>query len=182
MLERRISGTGSGLWLGTPTATMSVRSEPFRRGAAPTPAEFVKWPTPRAGNPGSRPNGKGGKVLAEEVEIAAGLRQRGERMWPTPTTLRGISKEAAEKEWERKGSADLRMAVHLWPTPTAHNAKETTAPSENDRNTPTLAAQVGGQLNPTWVEWLMGWPLGWTDLKPLATAKSPSAPQQPGGC
>lgn len=29
----------------------------------------------------------------------------------------------------------------------------------------------GGQLNPTWVEWLMGWPLEWTDLKPLATGK-----------
>ena len=28
-----------------------------------------------------------------------------------------------------------------------------------------------GQLNPTWVEWLMGWPLGWTDLKPLETDK-----------
>ena len=26
-----------------------------------------------------------------------------------------------------------------------------------------------GALNPDWVEWLMGWPLGWTDLKPLAT-------------
>ena len=26
------------------------------------------WPTPRAGNPGSRPNGKGGKILAEEVK------------------------------------------------------------------------------------------------------------------
>jgi hypothetical protein len=38
----------------------------------------------------------------------------------------------------------------------------------------------GGSLNPTWVEWLMGWPLGWTDLKPLATGKSPFAPQQPG--
>lgn len=25
----------------------------------------------------------------------------------------------------------------------------------------------GGGLNPTWVEWLMGWPTGWTDLKPL---------------
>jgi hypothetical protein len=139
-------------------------------------------------------------------------------MWPTPTTMRGITKEAAEKEWDRKGSADLRMAVHLWPTPrasendqgrkadgmmdgesswkaqgrgatlttavlrwttpTAHNAKGTNAPSENDRNTPTLAAQVGGQLNPTWVEWLMGWPLGWTDLKPLETGKSPFAPQQ----
>jgi hypothetical protein len=26
-------------------------------------------------------------------------------------------------------------------------------------------------LNPMWVEWLMGWPLGWTDLKPLETDK-----------
>jgi len=24
---------------------------------------------------------------------------------------------------------------------------------------------VGGQLNPMWVEWLMGFPTGWTDLK-----------------
>lgn len=24
--------------------------------------------------------------------------------------------------------------------------------------------QSGGKLNPTWVEWLMGFPLGWTDL------------------
>ena len=31
-----------------------------------------------------------------------------------------------------------------------------------------MGAGNGGQLNPTWVEWLMGWPLGWTDLKPLA--------------
>ena len=28
-----------------------------------------------------------------------------------------------------------------------------------------------GTLNPVWVEWLMGWPLGWTDLKPSATDK-----------
>ncbi len=25
----------------------------------------------------------------------------------------------------------------------------------------------GGQLNPDWVEWLMGWPIGWTSIKPL---------------
>jgi hypothetical protein len=41
---------------------------------------------------------------------------------------------------------------------------------------------VSGPLNPTWVEWLMGWPLGWTDLEPLATAKYPSAPPPRGGC
>ena len=34
-----------------------------------------------------------------------------------------------------------------------------------------IAGGTNGQLNPTWVEWLMGWPLGWTDLKPLETAK-----------
>lgn len=33
----------------------------------------------------------------------------------------------------------------------------------------TIIARDGGQLNPTWVEWLMGWPLDWTDLAPLAT-------------
>jgi DNA (cytosine-5)-methyltransferase 1 len=31
-----------------------------------------------------------------------------------------------------------------------------------------VAGEVGdatGKLNPTWVEWLMGYPEGWTDLK-----------------
>jgi hypothetical protein len=32
-------------------------------------------------------------------------------------------------------------------------------------------ASDGGQLNPEWVEWLMGWPIGHTALEPLATAK-----------
>ena len=32
------------------------------------------------------------------------------------------------------------------------------------------------RLNPDWVEWLMGWPIGWTDLKPLETGKSHYAP------
>jgi hypothetical protein len=68
----------------------------------------------------------------------------------------------------------------FWPTPTAHNAKETNAPSEHRRNTPTLAAQAGGSLNPTWVEWLMGWPLGWTDLKPLKMDKYQQWQQQHG--
>ena len=29
--------------------------------------------------------------------------------------------------------------------------------------------ETGGKLNPPWVEWLMGWPIGWTDLEPLET-------------
>jgi hypothetical protein len=68
----------------------------------------------------------------------------------------------------------------LWPTPTSHNAKETNAPSESDRNTTTLAAQVGGKLNPMWVEWLMGFPIGITDSKDWVTPKSRSKLQSHG--
>ena len=41
-------------------------------------------------------------------------------------------------------------------------------------------AVSGGKLNPMWVEWLMGWTLGWTDLKPLAMDKSHCAQPQHG--
>ena len=68
-----------------------------------------------------------------------------------------------------------------WPTPTAHMAKETNAPSEAMRNEPSLSSRVGGKLNPTWVEWLMGWPLGWTDLRPLEMDRFQQWQQQRGG-
>jgi hypothetical protein len=130
--------SGSSVWIGTPTATMSERSEKFASGVS-TPAEFVK-------------------------------------KWPTPTVCGNYNRKGASPT-----SGDgLATAVNKWPTPTAHNAKETNAPSEALRNTPTLASQAGGQLNPTWVEWLMGWRLGWTDLKPLATDKSHCVPQPHG--
>ena len=34
---------------------------------------------------------------------------------------------------------------------------------------PTSPRPVNGHLNPEWVEWLMGWPIGWTACEPLAT-------------
>ena len=37
-----------------------------------------------------------------------------------------------------------------------------------------------GKPNPMWCEWLMGWPMGWTDLKPLEMGRSHCA-QQPHG-
>ena len=40
-------------------------------------SEFISWPTPRAGNPGSRKPGTGGRVLAEEAKKYAGHQGQG---------------------------------------------------------------------------------------------------------
>lgn len=45
-----------------------------------------------------------------------------------------------------------------------------------------LPQAVGGPLNPTWCEWFMGFPRGWTEFGASAMDKSHSAPPQPGEC
>ena len=147
------------------------------------------WPTPiasewkngcgKTGNRSTEKAAKAGLKLSEAV-----------RMWPTPNT-QGYRSDGELLMLSRKLETQAEYLAmtdraanskreRFWPTPTAHNAKETNAPSEANRNTPTLANQPGGLLNPTWVEWLMGWPLGWTDLKPLETAKFQEWQQQHG--
>ena len=59
----------------------------------------------------------------------------------------------------------------FWPTPLAWDWKSGNNPSKHKRYSPGLGVVVGGNLNPMWVEWLMGWPIGWTDLKPLEMDK-----------
>tara|TARA_R110000751_G_scaffold304328_1_gene419751 strand:- start:495 stop:713 length:219 start_codon:yes stop_codon:yes gene_type:complete len=61
--------------------------------------------------------------------------------------------------------------MNKWPTPTVQDASNNGGPSQFRRNSLPLNAQVGGKLNPQWVEWLMGWPIGWTALEPLAMDK-----------
>ena len=71
--------------------------------------------------------------------------------------------------------------IFMWPTPTAVDYKGARKPEsmkKTGRNpmtnslkdaveheNPTGSGQLSGSLNPTWVEWLMGYPEGWTDLK-----------------
>ena len=61
----------------------------------------------------------------------------------------------------------------LWPTPTAHIAKEAGYPAEYTRNSPTITAiALGreglspstGRMNPEYLEWMMGLPTGFTEL------------------
>lgn len=89
---------------------------------------------------------------------------------------------------------DLATAVarrHLWPTPRASEWKGTGPLGSRSHQhrlergyldaTVQEAEQVTGQLNPPWVEWLMGYPPGWTDLGPSATPSSPKSPSSSGG-
>jgi hypothetical protein len=167
-LVRHTKGTGSGLWR-TPSA-----QEPGVSAERLVPIE--------GGTPGGmnrhfdKHTGRMAQIgLEQQVKLRA-------MTWPTPNAWDGKRGPRSEEHIAtKKGQITLVTAIARWPTPTAHNAKEFNSPSEQQRNTPTLAAQAGGQLNPTWVEWLMGWPLGWTDLKPLEMDKYRLWQQQHGG-
>jgi DNA (cytosine-5)-methyltransferase 1 len=54
---------------------------------------------------------------------------------------------------------------------TVQDSANNGAPSQMNRNSLPLNAQVGGSLSPMWTEWLMGWPIGWTGLEPLETGR-----------
>lgn len=118
--------------------------------------------------------------ITESEETTTARRERGTKtsknltqaapgMWPTPK-----AQNATGAAIHGDGGLDLQTAVML-ATPQARDFRTgSTARWEEARKglkSCNLNDQIGGQLNPTWVEWLMGWPLGWTDLKPLATDK-----------
>lgn len=95
------------------------------------------------------------------------------KMWLTPRVVEidetpenfRRRMNSKRKNDRKDGFGSLTMQVKaLLPTPTCHNSKEGAYPSEYTRKTPTLATHAGGKLNPDWVEWLMNWPIKWSDL------------------
>lgn len=111
-----------------------------------------------------------------------------ERLWPTP---RSCSAMAAENIGNRVNdkfpNLESQVARSLWPTPSASDNRD-----RGNLSSPAIARRKAkgkqimllqsvspesGALNPTWVEWLMGFPEGWTDLKPSETQLSPKSPK-----
>ncbi len=90
---------------------------------------------------------------------------------PTPNAWngrRGPGGNGYNPKSKKQSDRSLETFVKYYPTPTMRDWKDNgKSPAELNRNSTTLATIAGGQLNPNWVEWLMGWPVGWTDLKPL---------------
>ena len=88
------------------------------------------------------------------------------RLWPTPkaSDFKG-SGPAGSKSAEHDLRKDNLKGAVMYATPQARDFRtgQRERFEDPDRSN-NLNDQIGGQLNPMWVEWLMGFPLGWTDL------------------
>lgn len=172
MPELRTSGTGSGLW---PTIRKSDGEKGGRgdliqavRGNENTHFKMPMWATPCKTD--AKPI-TGGNLYQTQSGTVRHMRPDGKSsnrglatqvMWPSPT------KDDANNVTRKSGEfQSLTRSVQMFPTPTTQDASNNGGPSQMERNSLPLNAVAGGALNPMWVEWLMGWPLGWTDLRPL---------------
>lgn len=148
MSERHIEENECFCWVGTPTACASKRSFRFKAGRTPNPAELAEtFPTP---------------LSSDAI-----------RMRYSEESLRKVGMRRTHGEYKKAG-CNLSEYVAVFPTPQATSwgcsgamakLKDLEAHgviTETERK--GMQAGNGGKLNPTWVEWLMGFPLGWTDL------------------
>lgn len=101
------------------------------------------------------------------------------RLWPT-VVARDYKDGTALACRNVSAKGHLGRVIHipntgLWKTPIAADAANKQF-YVNSRGEPNLSAQVkcskietreehgNGSLNPAWVEWLMGYPIGWTEV------------------
>ncbi len=96
-------------------------------------------------------------------------------MWPTPTAMTGgtgvaPSHKNGKHGWNTGAAVNDSLSedpVRMWPTPTARDHKDSgdNTDYQKIKEKSKLAGYAGGSLNPQWVEWLMGYPAGWTELE-----------------
>ncbi len=143
-----------------------------------TQEERFYWRTPDTGSGGTPKallEGETHRKSGSAIQVRLGDQVK---MWPTPTVATiHASMQAHQKEAERlhpKGQNTLgaEVASRMWPTPTANEDAAGTPKGKMQKmlgNHPSLRGNTPeqwsrGTLNPTWVEWLMGFPIGHTDL------------------
>jgi len=131
------------------------------------------------------------RKLGQDINVTGfGFWQKGENEFATPTTMdklppksaEALNKEATIARPGRTKPANLRDQIsnmQNWPTPLASdNRNKGNCLDPSIKRRMELGKQVNlsmlfeGKLNPEWVEVLMGWPLGWTDLNQLIEIKN----------
>ncbi len=129
------------------------------------------WPTPRANERGGYQRDRGMKGKERPTLTGA------VRLWPTPMcpTHHNIG---TMQEWGGSGNKIRK----LLPTVSARDHRSGKGSQERQGHAPPLTDIAGGLLNPTWVEWLMGFPEEWTALSasemPLSRSKSTRSSKQ----
>ena len=134
------------------------------------------------GNPPQHPNQrfydkKTGRLVQKGLSQIA-------QMWPPPPARDYRSgRGRKQRDRGRKQGPSLSEEAYrreTFPTPSAmqgHHAGtilEWGGSGNPYRKGKPREGQLTGMLNPPWVEWLMGFPLGWTDLEESETPSSPS--------
>lgn len=112
------------------------------------------------------------KIDSKGVDHSLGL-AREVQMWPTPrsgkTTSENPETWMKRQEEGKVSTPPLGMAVQMFRTPNQRDWKGQSSKGWREREvgdkTPTLPDQIGGQLNPQFVSWLMGFPIDWCDLE-----------------
>jgi DNA (cytosine-5)-methyltransferase 1 len=127
------------------------------------PGAIMKnWPTPRANDAEKRGD------IANDVRngLPAAVRH-----WPTPTKsdYKGCGPTIIRKDGKNRENDRLDYAVagatKMYATPQARDYRTGQQSRWDDPNrSRNLNDQIGGQLNADWVEILMGFPIGWTDI------------------
>ncbi len=142
-----------------------------------------------------------GRLVFQLLASVPNTKEKESGLWRTPDAYSGGSnlnkiKEAlAEGHLKRKSGHTIQIRLadqvrepRLWPTPAAHEARlgyqrRDTGKKGTQKSLSTIVIdteggreKTTGQLNPTWVEWLMGYPTGWTDLNVSETVLSHKSP------
>lgn len=142
-------------------------------------------PTPVTLDTGSRFNRSQSDYARLRPTLGAMARYN---LWPTPTVKGNYNRQGASS---RSGDG-LATVVFRFPTPTVAMRKGSSTGALTRKNGRSRVndrldyrvegSGLTGRLNPTWVEWLMGWPIGWTELRPLAMDRFREWRRQHGIC
>lgn len=142
------------------------------------------WQTPVADDAANRANGKWNS--RGEPKLSAQV------MWPTATVCGNYNRKGASATSGDGLATAVTQRTYPTATATAHKGwspKHNRADTDDrlDYTVEREAFNPGQQtppmrLNPAWVEWLMGWPIGHTELKPLETGKFREWQQQHSDC
>ncbi len=91
------------------------------------------------------------------------------RNWRTPSATE--ADHGGPNARDSKGGLHLSAQVRQYPTPGASMGSmadmEQARFAGNSPERPKYCNAGEGQLNPDWVCWLMGWPIGWESLEPM---------------